>query len=99
MRTLFQNIEKNNYLTKGTSGHGFDGWFQTNMQAGFAQDLALSRAEASALGKDPNQVQTMINADPNFLSADRDTQVGIWGLATITRVGGLQKGSLWPSFT
>lgn len=81
MRTLFQNIEKNNYLTKGTAGHGFDGWFQTNMQAGFAQDLALNRAEASALGKDPSQVQTMINADPNFLAADRDTQVGIWGLA------------------
>ncbi|KAI7775742.1 hypothetical protein LA080_006423 [Diaporthe eres] len=52
MRTLFQNIEKNNYLSKETAGHGFDGWFQTNMQAGFTQDLALSRAEAAALGKD-----------------------------------------------
>lgn len=81
MRTLFQNIEKNNYLTKGTAGHGFDGWFQTNLQAGFAPDLSLSRAEASALGKDSNQVQNMINADPNFLAADRDKQVGIWGIA------------------
>lgn len=81
MRTLFQNIEHNNYLTKGTAGHGFDGWFQTNLQAGFAPDLALSRAEAAALGKDANQVQSMIGADPNFLAPDRDKQVGIWGLA------------------
>lgn len=81
MRTLFQNIEHNNYLTKGTAGHGFDGWFQTNLQPGFAQDLALTRAEAAALGKDASQVQSMISADPNFLAADRDKQVGIWGLA------------------
>jgi choline dehydrogenase len=83
MRTLFQNIEHNNYLPRGTAGHGFDGWFQTNMGAGFGpSDLSLSRAEAAALGKDASQVQSMITADPNFLAADRDKQVGIWGLAS-----------------
>ncbi|POS75809.1 choline dehydrogenase [Diaporthe helianthi] len=81
MRTLFQNIEHNNYLRNGTAGHGFDGWFQTNLPAGFNTDLSLSRAEATALGRDASQVQSMINADPNFLAADRDSQVGIWGLS------------------
>ena len=31
MRKYFVRIEKNNYLSKGTAGHGFDGYFQTNM--------------------------------------------------------------------
>jgi choline dehydrogenase len=31
MRKYFVRIEKNNYLSKGAAGHGFDGYFQTNM--------------------------------------------------------------------
>ncbi|OHW98423.1 choline dehydrogenase [Colletotrichum incanum] len=31
MRKVFETIEKSNYLPSGTPGHGFNGWFQTNI--------------------------------------------------------------------
>jgi len=30
MRKYFQRLEANQYVNRGTIGHGFDGWLQTN---------------------------------------------------------------------
>ena len=87
MRKIFERIEKNNYLAKGTAGHGFDGYFQTNMNKvatpptqpvlgivqAMAQNFSLESTDAASLQK--AQV-----ADANFLDPKRDWTTGIWGL-------------------
>ncbi|TLD03757.1 uncharacterized protein PgNI_11573 [Pyricularia grisea] len=85
MREVFERMEKNNYLTRGTPGHGFDGYFQTHMgtkqqaETGplvgnqvmemYAQDLNLTRNMTDLLTRDPNEL------DP-----DRDQTQSIYGL-------------------
>jgi choline dehydrogenase len=80
-------IEKNNYLSKGAAGHGFDGWFQTNMGA---------KAQAGSSGLSGNKVMAayaedfkmnlsmsaLLTRDPNELTADRDQTSSIYGLVT-----------------
>ncbi|KAF1973743.1 alcohol oxidase [Bimuria novae-zelandiae CBS 107.79] len=89
MRSIFQRIEKNNYLPNGTAGHGFDGYFQTNMNKptsvtqpvlgiaqAIAQNFSYSTAEAD--------VAARMGSDPNYLDPQRDWTTGIWGLPTHT---------------
>lgn len=85
MRKIFQRIEHNNYLPAGTAGHGFDGYFQTNMgkvtslgqpilgmMQAIAQNFSASTAQAD--------LTTMVQSDPNFLDPQRDFKNGIFGL-------------------
>ncbi|CAO2651596.1 Nn.00g041660.m01.CDS01 [Neocucurbitaria sp. VM-36] len=93
MRKIFQRIEKNNYLPVGTAGHGFEGYFQTNMNKpasigqpvlgivqAIAQNFSVSTAQAD--------ITAMMGADANFLDAKRDWKNGIFGLPTHTKVNG-----------
>jgi choline dehydrogenase len=93
MRNIFQRIEKNNYLPAGTAGHGFNGYFQTNMNKpvsvtqpvlGIAQAIAqnFSKSTESA------QITSMMGSDANFLDPKRDFTTGIWGLPQHTKANG-----------
>ncbi|KAF2477386.1 alcohol oxidase [Lindgomyces ingoldianus] len=93
MRNIFQRIEHNNYLPKGTAGHGFDGYFQTNMNkpASIGQPvLGIISAIAQNFSKSTGQAQitTMMGDDANYLDPKRDWTTGIWGLPTHTKSNG-----------
>ena len=94
MRKIFQRIEKNNYLPKGTAGHGFDGYFQTNMNKpttvtqpvlgivqAIAQNFSLKSTDAAS-------IQQAQGADANFLDPKRDWTTGIWGLPQHQKANG-----------
>lgn len=91
MRKIFERIEHNNYLPNPTPGHGFDGYFQTNMAkpASVANPgLAAMQGVASSLGQDPNKVVDYVNKDPNGLDPNRDQATGIFGLPSHTKSDG-----------
>ncbi|KAI0103185.1 GMC oxidoreductase [Nemania sp. FL0031] len=86
MRSIFTKIEHNNYMPKGTEGHGFDGFFQTNMGAKLqAQRGGTLKGNkvVTAYATDLNLTMSMndlLQRDPNVLSADRDTTSSVYGL-------------------
>lgn len=93
MRKIFERIEKNNYLPKGTAGHGFDGYFQTNMNKqnsvgqpvlGVVGAIAQNFSKPSAAA----DLAAMMSSDANFLDPKRDWTDGIWGLPTHTKSTG-----------
>lgn len=93
MRGIFQRIEKNNYLPAGTAGHGFDGYFQTNMNkpASIGQPvLGIIQAIAQNFSKstDSSSITSMMGSDANYLDPKRDWTNGIWGLPTHTKSNG-----------
>ncbi|KAF2270132.1 alcohol oxidase [Lojkania enalia] len=93
MRKIFQRIEKNNYLPAGTAGHGFDGYFQTNLNKPYSVGqpvLGIIQAIAANFSKPSTQadVTSMMSADANFLDPKRDWTTGIWGLPTHTKSTG-----------
>lgn len=82
MRKIFEKIEKNNYLPQGTTGHGFDGFFQTNMgsrrqQGGDAHPMMTAMREDLNLTQ---SVSDLLIQDPNAPEPNRDTTQGIYGL-------------------
>lgn len=85
MRSIFTKIEHNNYMPQGTAGHGFDGFFQTNMgaklqaQRGPLKGNSVMAAYASGLNL-TMPMSDLLQRDPNVLSADRDTTSSIYGL-------------------
>ncbi|KAI1407155.1 GMC oxidoreductase [Hypoxylon sp. FL1857] len=81
MRNIFTKIEHNNYMPKGTAGHGFDGFFQTSMGSmrGSGKGNKVMDAYASDL-KLTMPMSDLLKRDPNVLSADRDTTSSIYGL-------------------
>ncbi|KAK3988912.1 putative GMC oxidoreductase [Cladorrhinum sp. PSN332] len=86
MRTIFANMEKNHYLPGGTPGHGFGGYFDTQMANAttwVGQDDMLSvMAEASdSLGQNPADIVDNLLADTNALDPARDQSVGVFGSA------------------
>lgn len=93
MRKIFERIEKNNYLPAGTAGHGFNGYFQTNMNkpASIGQPV-LGIVQAIAQNFSVSTVQADITkqmgTDANFLDPKRDWMTGIWGLPTHTKANG-----------
>ncbi|KAF9873333.1 hypothetical protein CkaCkLH20_09146 [Colletotrichum karsti] len=85
MRRVFETVEKNNYLPENTPGHGFDGILETNLGNGsqyldIPGLLDVYGSQVKSLGLDPGNVMEMLGSDPNFLSEERDTTVGLWGL-------------------
>ncbi|PVH78391.1 GMC oxidoreductase [Cadophora sp. DSE1049] len=91
MIDVFTRIEKNNYLPKGTPGHGFNGYFQTSLAKPTSLQnpgLSVMQAVASSLSLDPSKVLQMVSNDSNFLDPTRDKQVGIWGLPSHTKTNG-----------
>ncbi|KAF2112572.1 hypothetical protein BDV96DRAFT_601971 [Lophiotrema nucula] len=93
MRSIFQRIEKNNYLPAGTAGHGFDGYFQTNMNkpASIGQPvLGIIQAIAANFSKSTDQasITSSMGSDANYLDPQRDWTTGIWGLPTHTKTNG-----------
>ncbi|KAI6544780.1 hypothetical protein MCOR03_011792, partial [Pyricularia oryzae] len=98
MRKVFERMEKNNYLTRGAPGHGFDGYFQTQMGtrqqarlgplAGnrvmevYAQDLCLTQNMTELLTRDPNEP-----------AADRDQTQSIYGLVSHQYANGTRYSS------
>ncbi|KAF2751169.1 GMC oxidoreductase [Sporormia fimetaria CBS 119925] len=90
MRKVFTQIERNHYLPPNTTGHGFSGFFETNMAGPSSVDnpvLGITQAIASnfSLSDAPSDIVGYMNADPNFLSPTRDTTEGIWGLPQHTK--------------
>ncbi|KAI0974152.1 GMC oxidoreductase [Xylaria arbuscula] len=85
MRNIFTKIEHNNYMPKGTAGHGFDGFFQTTMaaklqaQRGPLAGNKVMAAYASGLNLTMS-MSDLLQRDPNVLAADRDTTSSIYGL-------------------
>lgn len=93
MRKIFQRIEKNNYLPAGTAGHGFDGYFQTNMNkpTGIAQPvLGIIQAIAQnfSVSTAQSDITSMMGSDANFLDPQRDWKTGIYGLPMHTKASG-----------
>lgn len=84
MRDIFVRIENNHYLTPGTPGHGFKGYFDTNMANETAwvgqDDLKTALGTVSGhVGQDPNDIVANLVSDPNSANAARDQTQGIWG--------------------
>ncbi|KAI1301996.1 GMC oxidoreductase [Xylaria venustula] len=93
MRNIFTKIEHNNYMPKGTAGHGFDGFFQTTMgaklqaQRGPLAGNKVMAAYASNLNLTMS-MSDLLQRDPNVLAADRDTTSSIYGLVQHQYVNG-----------
>ena len=96
IKKIFQKIEHNNYSPKGTAGHGFDGFFQTNMgsmaqarQSGGLTGNAVMNAYAEDLGLNGSwTMSNLLTRDPNLLTADRDQTSSIFGLVQHTYANG-----------
>ncbi|PSN73932.1 alcohol oxidase [Corynespora cassiicola Philippines] len=98
MRKIFQRIEKNHYLPNGTTGHGFNGYFETNMEKptnvtqpvlgviqAIAQNFSMSTAQTD--------ITAMMGSDANFLDPQRDWTTGIWGLPRHRKADGSRYSS------
>lgn len=88
MHKIFTKIEKNNYATRGTPNHGFDGFFQTNMgsmtqsrQLGSLTGNSVMAAYARDWGLSMSMSNLLIR-DPNEIGPDRDQTSSIYGLVT-----------------
>jgi len=79
------SVEKNQYLKRGTPGHGFDGIMPTSISpSSFYQSvparLALLKTAATESHQDPDKILDLLQSDPNFLTG-RDKAEGLFGLA------------------
>jgi len=91
MRKIFERIEHNNYLPKGTPGHGFDGYFQTNMDSTAIPGepvISVAKAMANSLGIDTAGVSFQFGADPNLLDPKKDQVPSIHGIPKHTSKDG-----------
>jgi choline dehydrogenase len=85
MRDVFVRMENNNYLPKNTPGHGFDGWFETNMNDGTQNKLRpgmveVMKSEVKVLGDDPDKIIEYLGRDGNYQSDTRAHDTGMFGL-------------------
>lgn len=93
MHKVFERIEKNNYMPKGTAGHGFDGYFQTNMgskdqaKSGALQGNKVMQAYAEDL-KLTDPMTDLLTRDSNAISPERDQTESIYGLVQHTYPNG-----------
>lgn len=86
MRDLFVKLEKNQYLSRGTPGHGFDGYLQTIMGNGsifLASPQATKVLESMAVeaAQDAADLPELLSTDVNMLNSNRDQITGLLGLA------------------
>jgi len=84
MRQLFVNIEDNHYLTPGTPGHGFEGYFDTNsadksVWEGHNDLLNVLGTLSESLGGDSSDILDSVMSDVNVLSPSRDQSEGVFG--------------------
>ncbi|KAM6515070.1 hypothetical protein FSOLCH5_009309 [Fusarium solani] len=85
-RSLFVKLERNHYLPRGTPGHGFDDYLETNMGNGSIflsspQATEIFGAMAAEAGQNPKDLSKLLGTDPNQLSPDRDHKTGLSGLS------------------
>ncbi|KAL7904239.1 hypothetical protein GGI35DRAFT_489950 [Trichoderma velutinum] len=93
MEQYWQRLENNQYLPSGTSGHGFDGWFDTSLTDVnlFLEDNKASlfiQSAAEVLGNNPNstaKVNQYLTADININSPTRDFTEGIFQVPTAVK--------------
>ncbi|KAK8113009.1 hypothetical protein PG984_013535 [Apiospora sp. TS-2023a] len=99
MRSIFEKIERNHYLPRGTSGHGFDGFMDTQLGSpdfynrspgalSFLGSLAgdlVGRVGSPLGGK---ELLPLLGKDPNFESPRRDFSTGSFGLPIHTTENG-----------
>lgn len=87
MHKIFARIEKNNYATRGTPNHGFDGFFQTNMGAQAAirggqkgnKVMEEYAKDFAATGNTMPLAQQLVR-DSNEISPTRDQTSSVYGL-------------------
>ena len=95
MRAIFEKIENNHYLPRGTRGHGFGGFMDIQLGSpdwyrrspgilSFLGTLAggLMGRVGTTLGVD--ELLPLMGRDPNFRDSGRDFSVGTFGLPTHT---------------
>ncbi|KXX77942.1 Choline dehydrogenase, mitochondrial [Madurella mycetomatis] len=88
MHKIFTKIEKNNYATRGTANHGFDGFFQTNMGSMTQHRMMGGLTGNTVMGAYANDwglsmsMSDLLIRDPNEIGPDRDQTSSIYGLVT-----------------
>ncbi|CAK7230635.1 hypothetical protein SEUCBS140593_007652 [Sporothrix eucalyptigena] len=93
MHKIFQRIEHNNYLVRGSkeaAGHGFDGFFQTGMDGrinGVPDPTLEGNSVMHVYAHDFNvtdphysNMSALLTRDSNERSPDRDTTQSVYGL-------------------
>ncbi|TIC91816.1 Choline dehydrogenase, mitochondrial [Colletotrichum higginsianum] len=85
MGELFIKLEKNQYVPRGTPGHGYDGYLETVLGNGTVllsspQATSVLEAMAAEAGQDPEDLASILNIDPNqTLNPNRDQITGLLG--------------------
>lgn len=98
MRQHLINIEKNEWLPRGTPGHGYDGWLRINVQnnswlANPPNNVFRFMAGlANATDQDAGNIPELVRRDVNALDVDRDQQVGFYGMSRHIDRNGLRSG-------
>ncbi|KAK6211458.1 putative alcohol dehydrogenase protein [Colletotrichum tabaci] len=98
MRQHFINIERNEWLPRGTPGHGFDGWLRINTRNNSWTEqpnnvLRIMHGLANATDQDTNNIPELVIRDVNAASPDRDQQTGFYGMSLHIHANGTRSGS------
>ncbi|KAK8862063.1 Oxygen-dependent choline dehydrogenase [Apiospora arundinis] len=98
MRKYWNKMEKNEYLPKGTPGHGFDGWLSTNTGdtawASGSNDLKIMAQQlAEATGGNRTNIANLVQKDMNALDPNRDHDTGVFSLASHGDKQGMRTGT------
>src|SRR4051812_6395425 len=85
MRRIFTKLERNNYLQRGTPGHGFDGYLEVSIGDGSQylstpQSVDVLNAMVEELGGNSVNLKSILTSDANFLDPQRDWTEGIYAL-------------------
>ncbi|KAJ4130610.1 hypothetical protein NW754_009663 [Fusarium falciforme] len=86
IRKHFINIERNEWLPRGTPGHGFDGWLRINTRnSSWSQQpsnfLSILNGLANATDQDTAAVPQLITRDVNADVPDRNQQEGFYSMS------------------
>lgn len=78
-------LEHNQYLSRDTPGHGFEGYLKTIMGNGSVflsspEATMMFKAMANESGQDPADLPKLLNTDANALNPRRDHMTGLFGL-------------------
>ncbi|KAI3325736.1 GMC oxidoreductase [Xylariaceae sp. AK1471] len=93
MRKIYEEIENSHYVDKGTEGHGFSGWLETNRGYGSwvgndRDATAIFQATMAELGAPGNmsveELRNQLYRDINALDPNRDQATGVFGFVTHT---------------
>lgn len=95
MRKYFAKLENNHYLLPGQEGHGYDGWLGTSyapldIVLSDPKLLSLVTGATFALGNLTDTVfnlASLVGADPNSPSPERDTRSAAFQIPLSTEDG------------